>query len=114
LKNQTIIKGLLAALMLILFAFSITPKIVLHDFVANHKDTPLKSNFGENAQLNVAGYHCSCDNLVVESPFTDTKVKSPVTRVAVFPQLNLIYHGHFYAGHNFYIELRGPPANLAA
>ena len=108
-KNQYIRK-VLAALMLILFAFSITPKLLLHDLVANHKDSPLPSSAKNNAAFNKAGFNCGCDNLVVESPF----VENPVAALSIVPQ---IFSSLFTAEPNdfislvhFYIELRGPPS----
>jgi hypothetical protein len=114
LKKNTIIRSLLAGLMLGIFAFSITPRIALHDFVAHHKDTPFKSNFGEDAQLNKAGFNCSCDNLVVESPFTDEFNPSQVIVATYFPLPLVENTSNFNTGHHFYFELRGPPVNYAA
>jgi hypothetical protein len=114
LKKNTIIRSLLAAFMLVVFAFSITPKIVLHDFIANHKDTPFKSNFEKDAQLNKAGFNCSCDNLVVESPFTVELAPVQIIIASVFPARLTGHTNNFNSGHHFYFELRGPPAEIAA
>jgi hypothetical protein len=55
----------------VLFAFSITPKIVLHNLVANHKDGKTKTSLPDaySTQLSKASFNCQCDNLISESPF---------------------------------------------
>ena len=113
-KKDTIIRSLLAAFLLLIFAFSITPKITLHDFIANHKDTPFKSNFEKDAQLHKAGFNCSCDNLVVESPFTDDLSPVQIVITSAFPLRLTAHTNNFNTGHHFYFELRGPPAVDAA
>lgn len=62
--------------MLIVFAFSITPTIVLHNWLANHTDTVKKTdcNNGEQ-QLGKITFNCHCDHIVAESPFTDISNK---------------------------------------
>ena len=60
--------------MLIVFAFSVTPRILLHSLVADHRDTPRKHNNSTEQQLSKTGFNCNCDNLVVESPFVNNYV----------------------------------------
>jgi hypothetical protein len=104
----------LAAFMLAVFAFSITPKILLHNFVANHKDTPFTSNFEKTAQFHKAGFNCSCDNLVVESPFTDDFSPVQITVQTFFPSRIARDINNFRNGYHFYLTLRGPPAFYTA
>jgi hypothetical protein len=99
----------LAALMLCIFAFSVTPKIVLHDMVAHHKDTPFKSNFGVNSQFDKAGFNCNCDNLVVESPFTNDFNPVQISIHRFFPSHVNEYRTSFHSIHHFFSSLRGPP-----
>ncbi|HEX4373418.1 MAG TPA: hypothetical protein VHZ50_08975 [Puia sp.] len=108
-KNQSIRK-VLAAFMLALFAFSVTPKLILHDIVANHKDTPIKCSTNNNAQFNVAGFNCGCDNLVVESPFVDTHVAAEIIAPQIFSQHINVEVNNFISVNHFYFELRGPPS----
>ena len=109
--RKGIIRNLLAGLMLILFALSIMPKKTLHDLIANHKDTPFKSNSSKALQFNLSGFSCKCDNLVVESPFI---IDIAPVEIAISPA-NLLQFSeitnNFNFGHHFYIELRGPPFN---
>jgi len=61
--------------MLIVFAFSVTPTILLHDFFVNHTDTvKKKSSDSDREQVGKKLYNCHCDNIVAESPFTDTEI----------------------------------------
>ena len=114
LKKYNHIRRLLAVVMLGLFAFSITPKIILHDVVANHKDTPYKSNYEKNAELNKAGFNCTCDNLVVDSPFTEDLRTDQGLSIGYFLQRLAGDANHFNAGHHFYSKLRGPPVEKAS
>jgi hypothetical protein len=107
-KNQTI-KKILAVIMLALFGFSVTPKLILHNLVANHKDTPLKPNSANTEQLSKSGFNCDCDNLVVESPFVDDH---SVTEIIIPVLFSLHINkdvNDFNVVSKFYIELRGPP-----
>ena len=100
--------------MLAVFAFSITPKIILHNVVANHKDTPFASNAEKNAQLNKAGFNCNCDNLVVESPFTDYyEPFQIIINKSFLPQIIKNINGVKTIAQ-YYPALRGPPAFHAA
>ena len=96
--------------MLMLFAFSVTPKLILHDLVANHKDTPLKCSTDNHSQFNVAGFNCGCDNLVVESPFVDTHVAAEIIAPQIFSQHINTEVKSFISVNQFYFELRGPPS----
>jgi hypothetical protein len=108
-KNQSI-KKILAALMLVLFAFSVTPKLLLHNLVANHKDTPLKCSTDNHSQFNVAGFNCGCDNLVVESPFVENSVTAEIITQRFFSQYINTEVNDFISVNQFYFELRGPPS----
>jgi hypothetical protein len=96
--------------MLMLFAFSVTPKLILHDLVADHKDTPLRSSTDNNVQFNVAGFNCGCDDLVVESPFVNTQVAAEIIAPQIFSQHINAEIRSFISADQFYFELRGPPS----
>ncbi len=107
-KNSTI-KSYLAALILVLFAYSITPKIVLHNLVANHIDKSKVLNSHLN-ELSASGYNCKCDNLVAESPFipAETFTQQVFTSYFSFISLDKIPISSFA---QLFAELRGPPVN---
>lgn len=94
--------------MLLVFAFSVTPKLFLHDMFAGHIDyVPVKKS---NApyQANPTGLNCEKDGVVATSPFVaDEPVIhfytfipfSPYTSPGVgLPSFNKIFY-----------PLRGPP-----
>jgi len=95
--------------MLLLFAFSITPKLLLHDLVANHKDTPLKSSSNKTQQFDVAGFNCGCDNLVVESPFVQNFIAAEILIPSFYSQHINPGIKNFISVKQFYVGLRGPP-----
>jgi hypothetical protein len=101
---------LVAGGLLLLFAFSITPKKPLHDFFANHKDTPVKSSGNKTEQFSQAGFNCNCENLVVEFPFaassfTETPGRPVIYRSVPYSQIIDVFH----PAPPRYFELRGPP-----
>lgn len=101
----------LSGLLLMVFAFSITPKRFLHNVFAKHIDSRPKKNNDKPYQLNKSGYNCDTDNLVAESTFLSGQY--------VF-QLPLVFSFSFYVSKNisftstsgFFSFLRGPPVSI--
>jgi hypothetical protein len=60
------------------------PKKAVHDLLARHKDRNVPINHSKT-QFTWAGFHCNCENLVVESPFISN---------------------HFYPAVSFLLEIR--------
>ncbi|MBS1666645.1 MAG: hypothetical protein JST58_04640 [Bacteroidetes bacterium] len=110
-KNN-IIRAFLSALLMIVFAFSITPQIYLHDLLADHRDSPIKSNFSDQAQLSKTGFHCTWDNLVVESPFINKVISPFISIQKQFVKLESVFKTDCLGLDYFYFELRGPPGNF--
>jgi len=96
--------------MLIVFAFSVTPKILLHNLVADHRDTPRSHNNSKQNQLSKTGFNCNCENLVVESPFVNDFVPFNLSIASQFANRQFVYNDDFRSVNHFYFELRGPPA----
>lgn len=108
--QQRCIRSVFAGLTILLFAFSITPKIMLHDLVANHKDRPFTANDSNSKEFDVSGFHCHVDNLVVESPFLgECLAPALIPRLVHKPVFSLTTHRFHFTAH-FYFALRGPPA----
>lgn len=103
------IRPFLAGILLTVFAFSITPRQVLHDWLANHKDTSHHCDYRGITHFGVNEFHCNCDNLVAESPFTSQP------DLFEFHQLPVLAGRAGFIPHLFYREapgffsLRGPP-----
>lgn len=110
-RSQTI-RSFLAGLLLALFALGITPKVLIHNLVAHHKDTHSVLGQGKTDQYNQAGFHCTIDNLVVESPFLNTPLSPGSELPKCFATKNLSpYKDHLSSSH-FIFGLRGPPATV--
>jgi len=111
LKTNFTIKKVSAAVLLLFFVFSITPKKILHDIIASHKDTrsvllpvdtPIKL-------LSKAGFHCQCDNLVAGGPFLQSNsfYKEFIPSFFCIQQSGFVNQFCFSSRHVF--ALRGPP-----
>jgi hypothetical protein len=113
LQEKSIIKlRLTAALLLLVFAFSITPKKLLHDVFANHKDKVTISASDHSLQIYQSAFACKCDNLVAESPFTDQDNNFDFSAFYDFSEEQNLIPYHFYSSHYFFFELRGPPGTV--
>jgi len=105
-----IIKKLIAAAMLVVFALSITPTIIFHNWLADHTDTLKRSAQTQGEQIGKQTFNCHCDNIVAESPFTEpakailTPAEQVFSSVKVEKVVQLIS-----SPHHFFL-LRGPPA----
>lgn len=108
-KKIAIYKSL-AGFMLVLFAFSITPKLILHDLFARHKDLAAVSSSDDLARISLSGFRCNCENLVVESPFV-----AEITNFEIEPRRDLSSPpagavSEFHNATHFFPEFRGPPS----
>lgn len=104
------IRPFLAALVLCVFSLALTPKRLLHNLVADHKDTSCKILAKEKIHLSNAGVNCPCDNIVALSPFEEVDIMPVLTAPIFFIKHEKEYvNPHFHSIHYFF-ELRGPPA----
>jgi hypothetical protein len=95
--------------MLMLFAFSVTPKIFLHILAANHTDRTANTA-NSKAQISKAGFSCAVESVVAASSF-DGADNSPVVN-----NTSVIYLCHqcpitstFHSSVKLSFSLRGPP-----
>ena len=95
--------------MLIVFAFSITPTIVLHNWLANHTDTYKKNADAKKQQLSKKIFNCHCDNLVAESPFTETETFKSVSPLPIFAITTTVDIAQLPVPPTIFYSLRGPP-----
>lgn len=104
-----IIQKIVAAFMVVVFAISITPTIVFHNWLADHTDTVKKIVPVKGDQLGKQSFNCHCDHIVAESPFTEpgktiiTYPSQPFSSVKVDLQVR------FISSEQFLYSLRGPP-----
>ena len=95
--------------MLLVFAISITPTIFFHDWLANHTDSVRKSFAESKEQVGKKLYHCKCDTLVAESPFTKPATIIPVAALQIFSAFRVNKTVHLFSSFSAFHSLRGPP-----
>ncbi len=114
LAKSTQIRSVIAGILLVLFAFGITPRLALHNLVANHKDG--RSKFSSlpdgpfSKQLSKAGFNCQCDNTIIESPFLQEAGTASVVITSAFEAYKNTYTEDVYSSQEYCSSLRGPPA----
>ncbi len=114
-KKQTLFKNLLikkivAAAILFVFAISITPTIVFHNWLAGHTDTVKKPIETKGEQLGRKTYNCQCDHIVAESPFTEPAKEINPAAALPFSLIKEELQVHFISFQYYFYSLRGPPA----
>lgn len=112
LARKSLIRSGLAGFFLLLFAFGITPKRTLHNFVAEHSDIPSVTGLPDagRTQVGTTGIYCQCDNLVSESPFVSV-MQLPITlNLSRFISYQSCLVSYPYSSDLFCAYLRGPPA----
>ncbi len=99
---------IIGGFMLLLFAFSMTPRLFLHDLFAGHIDTHAIKDSKAPVQMNTAGYHCDKDGVVASSSFIADE--PPVLFSNVVP-FSLYQTGkeELCSASKIYYPLRGPP-----
>ena len=95
--------------MLIVFAFSITPTIVFHNWLANHTDTCKKATDTKGQQLGKQTFNCHCDNIVAESPFTEPGTFTGPVPSQSFALAATVGIVQLPASPIIFYSLRGPP-----
>ena len=95
--------------MLIVFAFSITPTIVFHNWLANHTDTLKKYTNTTDEQIGKTTFNCHCDNLVAESPFTETETFISLPLIQIFAIAATVDIVPLPSSPIIFYSLRGPP-----
>ena len=108
-KNQ-IIKKIAAAALLIVFAFSITPTIVFHNWLVKHTDTFNKDSNTKGDQLGKQTFNCHCDHIVAESPFTEPEKAIITYSAQAFSLFKAELQVQYTSSPNIHYSLRGPPA----
>lgn len=96
--------------MLVVFAFSITPAIVFHNWLVNHNDTFNTLAQAKGDQLGIQTFNCQCDHVVAESPFTEPAGVMLADPIPAF-SLPKTEPGVSCTSSPFFLfSLRGPPA----
>ena len=96
--------------MLIVFAFSITPRKYLHDIVANHKDSFFVSGDDGALALHKAAVNCHTDSIVAESPFANDAVEINISTPVIFSEKQPAIIVSCITAASLFSRLRGPPS----
>lgn len=99
----------ISAVLLLLFALSITPKKVLHDILVHHQDDISYHHEGSPTIIKT-GFHCDTENNVAESPFTGEEPVSFPEPLPVFISFNDAVSSSIHSADIYHFLLRGPPA----
>lgn len=110
LNTKNTIRNIFGWLLLVLFSFSITPRQILHDVLADHTDLSQKIPAGKFTAVNKSGFSCDRLNLVAESPFIEDE--KAVETVSWQPCTNFIAPAAYKAVVKVITlpALRGPPS----
>ena len=111
---QKPIRKFIALVMLVVFAFSITPQKSIHDVVAKHSD-PTKCSVHKDApidQVENASIHCSYDNLVVASPYVEFDFSINIELPPQIKREKTIFFSFDISTLPNSFESRGPPVIL--
>ena len=108
-KNSWLYR-LIAFVMLFLFVLSITPRLYLHDLLADHTDTVYKKTDAGNAQVGKSGFSCDVSNWVATSPFIEQDPLPDILLFSIYQPLVLHFPSSIIAQKPCLCELRGPPA----
>jgi hypothetical protein len=108
-KSQ-LIKKIVAAAMLIVFAVSITPVVVFHNWFAGHTDTAKKCTDQKDQQVGKQTFNCHCDHIVAESPFTEPAVAIIAPAEQLFSLVKFDKEQSLPCSPQIFHSLRGPPA----
>jgi hypothetical protein len=102
------IRAFVAAPLMLIFVFSATPKVFLHNLIANHHDGSYAAN-GKTPRIAVASFHCDCENLVVQVPYLDNPVLNQDPATKIFQRFQIKKEKPAYPIHYFIFGFRGPP-----
>jgi hypothetical protein len=109
---QKTIRQILAVVMLLVFAFSITSQKTIHDLVAKHSDK-VKCDVHKNLpieQVENSSIHCSHDNLVATSPFVEFNFTIALEQTVLNVATNTQLLNFYFYNNNYSLDSRGPPA----
>jgi hypothetical protein len=108
-KESKTIRKILSSFLICLFAFGITPKVILHDLVADHVDFSFSAQKDSGPNIHISGFNCQIENFVAESPFTDNCQELAVIPATYYTVLKSQLYNRIFSQPIFYSELRGPP-----
>ncbi|HQW83588.1 MAG TPA: hypothetical protein PK987_03965 [Ferruginibacter sp.] len=104
------IKKIVAAFLLLVFAFSITPTIILHNWFAHHTDAVANKREHHKETIGIKLFNCHCDNIVAVSPFTEPEKIDLLPIVRHYTVASTVVKVYPISTASILYSLRGPPA----
>ncbi len=108
-QQHTIFKNVIGVLLTCTFLLSITPKQLLHNLTANHKDSTAQRN-NDRTEFNQIDFNCECYSVVAASPFTEISTSSEIQKLIHYSHYTERIATSISSIDNYYSDLRGPPA----
>jgi hypothetical protein len=93
----------------VLISLATTPKLVLHNIFANHRDSSFQPGKDGHANLANAVINCHAQDLVVEAPFINHSITELSVPVVSFKLPYTETVTSLLSITEFYFKLRGPP-----
>jgi len=112
-KNIVHFKSVTASFLILLFVFSITPRRILHDYIANHTDSQVSPNIDDNhtnSCIRNSGFNCQCDSLVVTTSFLPAFRENILTSSIEFEVFKADKFFNVIPQFIQYRSFRGPPS----
>ncbi len=110
---STIIRSFTSAILIIVFALSITPVAVLHTLSANHKDISFAHKNQTGDQYAKAGINCNITDFVAEAQFFKAVTLVVFSLPKTFTAVITPFASSLYSRSLLYATLRGPPVSMA-
>jgi hypothetical protein len=96
--------------LLLLFTFSMVPKLALHALLASHKDTVVVHGKTGDTLLKSRGFSCDCSSLVVDLPFLYQGSEGGQTPLVYSITLKRIFFEAPVLSWSYARDSRGPPS----
>ena len=95
--------------MLVIFSLSITPRVFLHELLADHQDMVLKGK-QQGDYIGKDGFTCDINDLVATSPFTQVQETVQISSPTVYHHPVAWFRETSFQFAPPYIDSRGPPS----
>ena len=111
--TKPFIRSFTAGCMLLIFSFSISPRLFLHSWLASHTDEAVKATGSGQQKICKQVFNCHCDNMVAESPFTHQDNDFKLFAFHPLSNHKETIPAGYYSASNSFFSLRGPPASCS-
>lgn len=111
-KKPSTIRNWIALGLLLVFAFSIIPRKLLHDALVHHASTALAQSHEASYQTDAASVNCKCQDLFAQPVFVQTPDFSIADGPVFFPDLLIASSEKGHSAQLGFFTRRGPPVRI--